>query len=160
MNTAGEQPTDVDVRFAPRLTEDSLPVTLPKDAGKPLETSAASEQIHSSSTVEDKPVSAGVLDLQLVPQVHRVDLLSTVRPAFAPYSLTSCMSSMQLRELQIKNQQLQQLLQQKDAELLSLQYVVFTLAFAEHMNLGSHWLLLQRAFRCSYWPQSTRCRNK
>lgn len=34
---------------------------------------------------------------------------------------------MQLRELQIKTQQLQQLLQQKDAELVSLQYVVFAL---------------------------------
>lgn len=41
---------------------------------------------------------------------------------------------MQLRELQIKNQQLQQLLEKKDAELLSLQYVIFVLAFAEHMK--------------------------
>ena len=38
------------------------------------------------------------------------------------------MSWMQLRELQIKNQQLQQLLQQKDAELLALQYVAYMVA--------------------------------
>lgn len=78
MNLAAEQPTDANVRFVTRLTEDSLPVTLPKDADKPLEISAAGEQIQSTSPAEDKPVSAGVLDLQLVPQVRRVDLLSTV----------------------------------------------------------------------------------
>lgn len=72
VNMAAEQATDASVRCAPRLTEDSLPVTLPKDADKPLEGSAAGEQIHSSSPVEDKPVSAGVLDLQLVPQVHLI----------------------------------------------------------------------------------------
>ena len=125
MNFAAGQSTDASVKFAPRLTEDSLPVTLPKDADKPLEGSATGEQIQSSSPAEDKPVSAGVLDLQLVPQVHRVDLLSTVCPASIPYSLTIGCLGMQLRELQVKNQQLQQLLQQKDADLLSLQYVVF-----------------------------------
>lgn len=90
MTLAAEQPTDANVRFAPRLTEDSLPVTLPKDADKPLENSAAGEQIQSAAPVEDKPVSAGVLDLQLVPQVRRVDLLSTIRPGSAPYSLSIC----------------------------------------------------------------------
>ncbi|KAL3142293.1 Coiled-coil domain-containing protein 13 [Trebouxia sp. C0009 RCD-2024] len=93
MSLGAEGPTEANVTFAPRLTEDRLPVTLPKDADKPLETAAADEQVRPSSP-EDKPVSAGVLDLQLVPQ---------------------------LRELQITNQQLQQLLQQKDVELLALQ---------------------------------------
>ena len=93
MNKTTEQPTDANVRFAPRLTEDSLPVTLPKDADKPLENSAGGEQIKSSSktSVEDKPVSAGVLDLQLVPQVHRVDLLSTVCPAIVSHSKFGCL---------------------------------------------------------------------
>lgn len=118
-----EQSADLNVRFTPRLTEDSLPVTLPKDADKPPETSAVGQQIQSNSPAEDKPVSAGVLDLQLVPQVHRLDVLSPVRPAGTPCSLTIWVSCMQLRELQIKNQQLQQLLKQKDAELLCLQYV-------------------------------------
>lgn len=120
MSLAAEQSTDLNVRFAPRLTEDSLPVTLPKDADKPLETSAVGRQIHSNSPADDKPVSAGVLDLQLVPQVHRVDMLLLTR---SPCSLTIWVFCTQLRELQIKNQQLQQLLKQKDAELLSLQYV-------------------------------------
>ena len=71
MNLGTEQPTETNVRFAPRLTEDSLPVTLPKDAVKPLEKAAAGEQMRSSSPAEDKPVSAGVLDLQLVPQVRK-----------------------------------------------------------------------------------------
>ena len=82
MNVTTERSTDANVNFAPRLTEDSLPMTLPKDADKPLENSAGGEQIQTSSSAEDKPVSAGVLDLQLVPQVHGVDLLST------PSSLT------------------------------------------------------------------------
>ena len=125
MSLAAEQSTDLDVRFAPRLTEDSLPVTLPKDADKPLGTSVVGQQIQSNSPADDKPVSAGVLDLQLVPQVHRLGLLSTICPAGTPCSLTIWVSCTQLRELQIKNQQLQQLLKQKDAELLSLQYVFY-----------------------------------
>lgn len=72
MSLGAEGPTEANVTFAPRLTEDRLPVTLPKDADKPLETAAADEQVRPSSP-EDKPVSAGVLDLQLVPQVNRTD---------------------------------------------------------------------------------------
>lgn len=77
MDASTEQPTDTSVRFAPRLTEDSLPVTLPKDAEKPAENASAVEQTQSSSVPEDKPVSAGVLDLQLVPQVQQIDSLAT-----------------------------------------------------------------------------------
>ncbi|DBB10871.1 TPA: Coiled-coil domain-containing protein 13 [Trebouxia sp. C0006] len=94
MEPSNDQPVDAGVRFVPRLTEDSLPVTLPKDAEKSAEAPSASPEAPISFEPEDKPVSAGVLDLQLVPQ---------------------------LRELQIKNQQLQQVVQQKDAELLALQ---------------------------------------
>lgn len=89
MSSAAEQATDLNVRFTPRLTEDSLPVTLPKDADKPLETSAVGQQIPSDSPADDKPVSAGVLDLQLVPQVHRLDLPATV-DLLAPLAHSRC----------------------------------------------------------------------
>lgn len=59
------------VRFAPSLTEDSLPTTLPKDADKPLEESTLeTDQSQTEVRIEDRRVSAGVLDLQLVPQVR------------------------------------------------------------------------------------------
>ena len=41
LSTATEQPTETTVRLAPGLTQDSLLVTLLKDAGRPLEDSAA-----------------------------------------------------------------------------------------------------------------------
>ena len=75
MDPSTEQPTETSVRFAPRLTEDSLPVTLPKDAERAAENASAGEPIQLSYAPEDKPVSAGVLDLQLVPQVQQVDML-------------------------------------------------------------------------------------
>ena len=59
------------VRFAPRLTEDSLPVTLPKDADKSVAESNNTGDPQAQLEPADKPVSAGVLDLQLVPQVCR-----------------------------------------------------------------------------------------
>ena len=74
MEPSNDQPVDAGVRFVPRLTEDSLPVTLPKDAEKSAEAPSASPEAPISFEPEDKPVSAGVLDLQLVPQVCRVDL--------------------------------------------------------------------------------------
>ncbi len=74
MESSNDQPVDAGVRFAPRLTEDSLPVTLPKDAEKSTEAPLASPEETISFEPEDKPVSAGVLDLQLVPQVCSVDL--------------------------------------------------------------------------------------
>lgn len=69
MESSAEQPADVGVRFAPRLTEDSLPVTLPKDAERSAEVPVSSIEAPPNFEPEDKPVSAGVLDLQLVPQV-------------------------------------------------------------------------------------------
>ena len=57
------------VRFAPRLTEDSLPVTLPKDADRAPEATVSGDQPVTQPSSEDRRVSAGVLDLQLVPQV-------------------------------------------------------------------------------------------
>ena len=74
MDSNTDQPVDAGVRFAPRLTEDSLPVTLPKDAEKSAEAPSASPEAPLSFEPQDKPVSAGVLDLQLVPQVCSVDL--------------------------------------------------------------------------------------
>ena len=74
MDFSSDQPVDAGVRFAPRLTEDSLPVTLPKDAEKSAEAPSTSPEAPLSFEPEDKPVSAGVLDLQLVPQVCSVDL--------------------------------------------------------------------------------------
>ena len=74
MDSNNEQPVEAGVRFAPRITEDSLPVTLPKDAEKSAEAPSASPEAPLSCEPEDKPVSAGVLDLQLVPQVCSVDL--------------------------------------------------------------------------------------
>lgn len=69
MATTSDQPTDTgSVRFAPRLTEDSLPVTLPKDADKTVEATSSSDQAVVQPESEDRRVSAGVLDLQLVPQ--------------------------------------------------------------------------------------------
>ena len=71
MDSSTEQgPAEGSVRFAPRLTEDSLPVTLPKDADRPAKNAAAGESALPRTVPEDKPVSAGVLDLQLVPQVQ------------------------------------------------------------------------------------------
>lgn len=80
MNLGTDRPTETNVTFAPRLTEESLPVTLPKDADKPLEN--AGQQIQPSPPPEDKRVSAGALDLQLVPQVYSVDLLALDCPAW------------------------------------------------------------------------------
>lgn len=74
MDSNNDQPVDAGVRFAPRLTEDSLPVTLPKDAEKSAEAPSPSPEGPVNFEPEDKPVSAGVLDLQLVPQVCSVDL--------------------------------------------------------------------------------------
>ena len=74
MESSAEQTTESGVRFAPRLTEDSLPVTLPKDAEKPAEVPDVASEAQPSFEPEDKPVSAGVLDLQLVPQVCCADL--------------------------------------------------------------------------------------
>lgn len=74
MESSSDQPVDAGVRFAPRLTEDSLPVTLPKDADKSAEAPSASPEETINFEPEDKPVCAGVLDLQLVPQVCSVDL--------------------------------------------------------------------------------------
>ena len=70
MEANQEHAVETGVRFAPRLTEDSLPVTLPKDAEKSAENSCANTEMPSGIALEDKPVSAGVLDLQLVPQVR------------------------------------------------------------------------------------------
>ena len=65
-----EQPADAgSVRFAPRLTEDSLPVTLPKDADRVPEATVSGDQPVTQPNSEDRRVSGGVLDLQLVPQV-------------------------------------------------------------------------------------------
>ena len=69
MEASAEQPAESGVRFAPRLTEDSLPVTLPKDADRPADSPVVEVEPRVIQEVEDKPVSAGVLDLQLVPQV-------------------------------------------------------------------------------------------
>lgn len=71
MADPGEQtPAAGSVRFAPRLTEDSLPVTLPKDATQASEATTSSDQVVVQTSQEDRRVSAGVLDLQLVPQVR------------------------------------------------------------------------------------------
>lgn len=71
MPDSGEQPPAAgSVRFAPRLTEDSLPVTLPKDATQASEATTSSDQVVVQTSQEDRRVSAGVLDLQLVPQVR------------------------------------------------------------------------------------------
>lgn len=80
MNLGDEGSAEATVTFAPRLTEDSLPVTLPKDADKRSETATDEEQVRPSSAV-DKPVCAGVLDLQLVPQVCITDVLAIFCPA-------------------------------------------------------------------------------
>ena len=67
---SGANTSEPQVRFAPRLTEDSLPVTLPKDADKSLLESVITDNLEAQLEPTDKPVSAGVLDLQLVPQVR------------------------------------------------------------------------------------------
>ena len=69
MEGTATQQADLQVRFAPRLTEDSLPVTLPKDADKLASDTSTCIQPPAAAVDEDKPVSAGVLDLQLFPQV-------------------------------------------------------------------------------------------
>ena len=124
MESGTQQSADPQVRFAPRLTEDSLPVTLPKDADKIVSDTSASDQTQAAAADEDKPVSAGVLDLQLIPQVNMLIRLHSCSNHTADQPivrLTSYIYHLQLREVQIKNQQLQQLLQQKDTELLALQ---------------------------------------
>jgi len=118
MESSNDQPVDAGVRFAPRLTEDSLPVTLPKDAEKSAEAPSASPEAPLSFEPEDKPVC--LLESSTCSWCLRYAVLICAQIT-AEAATQPCTLCLQLRELQIRNQQLQQVVQQKDAELLALQ---------------------------------------
>jgi len=133
MEPSNDQPVDAGVRFVPRLTEDSLPVTLPKDAEKSAEAPSASPE----APISFEPVRRSWLRQQL----------NSAHCAYSSESFRSRTSSCS-RWFNRRTLSFLHFSKLCSACCASGMHNVTIAIARDHC-------FLQGAFRCSHWPEST-----